>query len=497
MYMKAIKNITKGLIVLSAVALVGCSDDYLETVPTDQVSDVVMAETVNGIYLALNGIHREMVSQESGYQCFGGLPGFMFTRDWGADDITCHATSNWWSRHSTWQYHMDKSSGYNTQYWRVYYQWILNANKILVGVEQAPKTEEALYNQVKGEALCIRAWAHFNLVQLYAKRYAAGSGNTQDGIPYRVTPATEEQARNSVEEVYKLINDDLDEACRLLVGINPGYHHYSEMVAWGLKARVALAMQDYGNAAQYAAKSIALAEANGGRLMTGNQLLCGFANICSDTQEAMYAARTPDDKTVYFYSFYAYMSWNFSATAIRQGVKCINADTYDTMSETDIRRAWWDPTGKIGVPAKTYVQQPYQNRKFTARSTADAVGDVAFMRLAEMYLTEAEALARSGQTAQAQEVFTKFQVTRDPSYVSKGNSGDALAEEIMNSRRVELWGEGFRFYDLKRLHQPIKRGRNFEQTFCTFIEKDADAPGWVWEIPKNETDFNKLCTKNY
>ena len=32
---------------------------------------------------------------------------------------------------------------------------------------------------------CIRAWAHFNLVQLYAKRYEAGKDNTQDGIPYR------------------------------------------------------------------------------------------------------------------------------------------------------------------------------------------------------------------------------------------------------------------------------------------------------------------------
>ena len=191
------------------------------------------------------------------------------------------------------------------------------------------------------------------------------------------------------------------------------------------------------------------------------------------------------------------MSWNFNATAIRQGVKCINADTYDTMSETDLRRAWFDPTGEMDVPAKTYVKQPYQNRKFTARSSADAVGDVAFMRLAEMYLTEAEALARAGQTAQAQEVFTKFQVTRDPSYVSKGNAGDALAEEIMNSRRVELWGEGFRFYDLKRLNLPIHRGRNFVQTFCTFIDKEAGADGWVWEIPKNETDFNKLCTKNY
>ena len=251
------------------------------------------------------------------------------------------------------------------------------------------------------------------------------------------------------------------------------------MVAWGLKARVALAMQDYTNAANYAAKSISLAEANGHKLMTGNQLNHGFANITSETKEAMYAAMTPDDMTVYFYSFYAYMSWNFSSSANRQGVKCINAETYDTMSQTDLRRAWWDPTGEASVPTSIFAKNVYQNRKFTARSTANAVGDVAFMRLAEMYLTQAEALARAGKNEEAQTVFTKFQKTRDPSYASKGNTGDALAEEIMNSRRIELWGEGFRFYDLKRLHLSIKRGSNFDIAFCTFLEKDKDAQGWV------------------
>ena len=41
------------------------------------------------------------------------------------------------------------------------------------------------------------------------------------------------------------------------------------------------------------------------------------------------------------------------------------------------------------------------------------------LRLAEMYLTQAEALARAGKDSEAQAVFTKFQITRDPSYVSK------------------------------------------------------------------------------
>ena len=119
------------------------------------------------------------------------------------------------------------------------------------------------------------------------------------------------------------------------------------------------------------------------------------------------------------------------------------------------------------------------------------------MRLAALYLNKAEALARAGDEGTAQTVFTEFQETRDPAYKSQGNTGEALIEEIMNSRRVELWGEGFRLGDLKRLNLPIKRGRNFDISFCTFLEKDADAKGWAWEIPDSETDYNPLCTKNY
>ena len=100
-----------------------------------------------------------------------------------------------------------------------------------------------------------------------------------------------------------------------------------------------------------------------------------------------------------------------------------------------------------------------------------------------MYLIQAEADARLGNFAKAEHIFTQFQKSRDPQYVSKGNQGEALITEIMNSRRIELWGEGFRILDLKRLNQPIKRGSNFEIGFCGFLEKDTNASGWTWVQP--------------
>ena len=445
---------------------------------------------------------KNMVTQESGIQGYGGEPGFMIVRDIMADDVTWQTNTWYKAAHLGWQCNLNGGNNYNAKYWEYYYNRIREANRLLEYLKDIEPfvtdgTEDS-FNQIKGESLCIRAWAHFNLVQLYAKRYISGIVNSQDGVPYRESSADCELARHSVEETYAKINADLDKACELLDGIEvEDINHYSDEVAWGLKARVALTMQDYNKASSSAEKAIKLKEANGGALMQNEQLYHGFSNISWETNEGMHADLREDHETVFFYSFNAYMSWNFTSTAVRQGVKCINADTYDTMSKTDLRRAWWDPTGTMDVPLSTFVKNEYQNRKFTARETYNPVGDVSFMRLAEMYLIQAEALVRSGQDAKAQEVFTKFQITRDPSYVSKGNKGDDLAEEIMNSRRIELWGEGFRFPDLKRLHLPIKRGRNFDITFCTFLEKDADAKGWVWEIPNIELEKNLLCRPNH
>lgn len=498
--MKSFKYITMGLAMAGAMSFSSCASDFLDTIPTADVSTSLINQSLDNLYFALNGIHREQVSQESGSQGYGGEPGFMIAKDCSADDVTW-LTNTWYkSANLNWQANASATNSNNARIWRVYYQWVMNANLILEGLEnvEVGAGQEKLYNQIKGEALTFRAFGHFQVVQLWADRYVAGGANTHLGIPYRLDSKGGELARSTCKETYDYILADLDEAASLLAGIEVNdVNHFTEMFVWGLKSRVALAMQDYANAAAWAEKAIQLAEANGNELMGPDDLMNGFADITTKTKEAIYAAKTQNDQTVYFYSFYANMSWNFSSTAIRQGVKSINADTYDTMSETDLRRQWWDPTGEMAVPLTSFVKNKYQNRKFTARATSDAVGDVAFMRLAELYLNLAEAYARGGNDAKAQEVFTKFQVTRDPAYAGNGNTGAALAEEIMNSRRVELWGEGFRYTDLKRLNLDLVRGRNFDIAFCGFLEKKAGEKGWTWEIPNIETNYNPLCETNY
>jgi hypothetical protein len=481
----------------------GCSADYLETAPTNKTSETTVYASIENLRMALNGIHRKMVSQDGSSQGMGGEPGYIICREALGDDMTW-LKNTWHLTLHQWVSHRSSNTTYNTLPWRYYYRWILNANFILENIEQYEETSPELYRGLKGEALCFRAFAHFNLVQMYAKRYQAGNDNNQPGVPVRLTSEATVMARNTVEEVYSSINADLDQAIQLLDGYKPEAaasadrrNHFTQETAYGLKARVALTQQNYAAAASAADGAIQAATKQGYTLMKGDELYHGFATITTSTKETLWAAMTKSDQTIYFYSFYAYMSWNYNATAIREGVKSISMDTYAMLSPTDLRLAWWDPTGsRDDLPGSTYVANVGQNRKFRAVSTGDAVGDYAFMRIAELYLIKAEALARQGKDAEAQAVLTEFALTRDPEY-APSKTGEALVEEIMTQRRIELWGEGFRWYDLKRLNLPLKRtGSNWDVAFCFELEIPADDIRWQYAIPREELDANPLMVDN-
>ncbi|MDR3128740.1 MAG: RagB/SusD family nutrient uptake outer membrane protein [Tannerellaceae bacterium] len=498
------KKIYTLALTLFATAFTGCSDTFLDTNPTDQPSEVVIYSSLENLRLEINGIHRRMVSQAGSNQGLGGEPGYIISRETLGDDMTWKSNT-WHQSTHQWKAHRSATNDVCSLPWRYYYYWVLGANLVLENLPPFEEIDPDLHDGLKGEALCFRAFAHFHLVQLYAKRFAAGESNDNPGVPYRLSSETVPQARHTVSEVYQFINRDLDDAIVLLQNYDPEdapnadrRTHFTLETAYALKARVALTQQDYEVAANTARQALSLSKAQGYQLMQGDELLHGFATIGSSTKETLWAALTKTDQTVYFYSFYAYMSWNYGSTAIRQGVKAISLDTYDKLPPpTDLRRQWWDTEGKSDdLPASNYAAYPGQNRKFRAISTGDAVGHYPYLRIAELYLVLTEALVRQGLDAEAQTVLTEFALTRDPEYQAS-NTGDALIEEIMNQRRLELWGEGFRWFDLKRLNLPLERkGTNFDIAFCGLLEVPAGDPLWQYAIPQKELDANPLMTTN-
>jgi hypothetical protein len=483
-----------GMVVALSLVLQSCKKSYLETAPTDQVSsNIIFTNTTNAQY-AVNGIYRNMYSQYAN-QDEGGESSVMIDMDMLGDDLVNPSTGNGWFI-SMYRYitHRTVNATQLLFVYKYYYTIIANANAVIAGVDGATGPE-ADKKSIKGEALALRAYAHFQLVQLFAKRYdATAKPNTQLGVPLNLTPSIEPLPRATVEDVYTQVNADLDAAITNLTGAatRATKSHININVAQGIKARVALAQQNYAVAAQYAVLA-----RTGSALMSNTDYLAGFNSLSNN--EWIWGINHIADQTTYFYDFFAYMSVNFNSTNIRTDPKCINSRLYNEISATDIRKQLWDPTGaNVAYPVPPSGSRfPYMNRKFKSTDASSSYADLAFMRAGEMYLIEAEANARLGNTAPAQNALYTLAVNRDPAYVKSVKTGQPLIDEIMIQRRAELWGEGFRFLDLKRLNLPLDRtNSNHTTAVATVLTVPAGDPLWQWLIPQSEITSNPKIVQN-
>ena len=113
--------------------------------------------------------------------------------------------------------------------------------------------------------------------------------------------------------------------------------------------------------------------------------------------------------------------------------------------------------------------------------------DYVYMRAAEMYLIEAEALAHQGNGTAAAAALSKLMVNRDPSW----SASSVTVEDVYQQRRIELWGEGFNGYDLKRLNKGIDRTYEGNNHRAGYILKFADLDKkCIYQIPNREMHVN-------
>ncbi len=488
--MKSIFNkiLGTGLIILF---LVYCKEDFLDTAPTSAVSEVSAFATTTNAMMALNGIHRAMFMQWSN-QDEAGQGSINIHMDTFGEDLVMHSSGNGWFN-NTYTWTMHRNANHRNPYfvYRFYYRLIGNANMIISSIDKAegPTEDKKL---IKGQALAYRGWSHFMLVQLFAKRYDAATQNDQMGVPLMVQNSTEGLPRESVANVYKQVNLDLDSAIYYLTGTTrSGKSHFDASVVKGIKARVALTQQNWADAAKYAGEA-----RQGYQFMSAAQQLEGYNNATNP--EWMWASIQISDQNNYYYSFFAYMSFNFSSTNIRGNPKKISRLLYDQISPTDVRKQFWliDPKRPPITLPTTFTLASYMNRKFLANGTSmdvasSSIGDIVYMRSAEMYLIEAEALARQGKNAEAQNVLFTLASNRDPQYVKSTKTGNDLVNEILLQRRIELWGEGFRFLDLKRLNARLDRtGSNHNVSLAVVMTVEPGDNLWQFLIPKAELDAN-------
>ncbi|MFA6276721.1 MAG: RagB/SusD family nutrient uptake outer membrane protein [Pedobacter sp.] len=496
----------KKIIIFSSVVVLlaasSCKKDYLNVSPTDKIDDSAVFTSTSNANIALNGIYRYMFERttttSSNAQGKPGVGGILLAVDFMGEDLH-QATATWFTSTGEGNYVAPRTDTHPSNVWvfRTFFRMIGNANAIIDNIDNASGTQSEK-NRIKAEALTLRAYAYSYLVQFYGKRYdATAKPNNQLAVPMPLKSTDSQMPRVSVETVYTQINADLDAAIALNVTTKVNKSHADVWVAKGLKARVALTMQDYPTAITYAKQVI-----DGGAypLMDATAYQSGFNNAPA-LSEVMWAMMPTFEQGDTFGSFFAQIAYNANTSYERGTPKRINSALYAQIPATDVRAKMWEPaptTANFPLPLTSFVRQPYMSRKYSVKTVGDpSLGDVPLMRSSEMYLILAEAYAKSAvpQTALAQATLFTLNFKRNPSYVLSTSVGATLINEILFSRRIELWGEGFRYLDLKRLNLPLDRTvanvpNYVAASVANFLTLPAGDVRWEWYIPRDEINAN-------
>ncbi|GAE15975.1 putative outer membrane protein [Bacteroides pyogenes JCM 10003] len=74
------------------------------------------------------------------------------------------------------------------------------------------------------------------------------------------------------------------------------------------------------------------------------------------------------------------------------------------------------------------------------------------------------------------------------------NEASVTVDDIWLQRRIELWGEGFSFFDLMRLKKPLDRTEANYPAAAAF-NLPAESQIFLWLIPEDEINQNKGLNK--
>lgn len=538
---KIINKLFAGSLLAGMMLVSSCAGDYLDTAPTDSTGATDAVGTTANAMKALNGIAKIMTTQHSYFG--GGFAGenniMIQYESYPSENYNYNYYASGWSPIFNQEFHTRTNFIYDAYAWYYYYTIAGNANTILANIDNAEGTE-AERNFVKASALTFRAYAFEKLVHYYCWRWQDSNNGASQGIVLRLDESTGGQGYATLAETYAQIYKDLDEAIMLFE--QSGMDRNASQVwmpninvAHAIYARAALTKQDYTKA---------LTEAKLARqnypLMSNAEYHAGF---CNPTSEWIFGSFGSAQENNWYWSYgtqYACNGYYANAAGAANGAGSIGRELINRIPNNDARKAlfltedkfpgynfndgsamdlgygilgmgddekkadalWEEAAAYCQKMAVSGLEAPYQagymylggQLKFYVFDTP-GVSYLPFIRSSEMVLVEAEANYFLNDETAARAALVELNATsgRNPEYTCD-KSGEALWNEIMDYRELELWGEGFAWSDYKRWNRDIVR-HSFAEGGNAHISvaKTIPASGvnkWTWDVPLNETDYN-------
>jgi hypothetical protein len=359
------------------------------------------------------------------------------------------------------------------------YSIIRRANAILENIDKFP--DGAFKNNAKGEALALRAMVYFDMSRVYSKTYLNAS-DADSTMPYVVsTDPTITPAKEAVKDFYGKVIADLESA-KTLIGSGNGIYRLNKNAVSGLLSRVYLYKGDWTATIQAATDALGATPNVASRT--------DFPKIWTDdtNQGVLFKVRNTKLDNV--------NSQGVNYYQITGGIKSEYVVEYNFKQlfvPTDIRTSTYITTSAFNGVTYNHVI------KYAGRTNGDPAGvvDAKVLRTAEVLLNRAEAYYRANNEAAAIADLVLLKSNRYSSYdptADNALTGQALLNEILLQRRLELAFEGDRFWDLKRRNESVIRdgskGERADGTGTPYVFTTLTAGDYRFQLPFPQTEVN-------
>ena len=370
------------------------------------------------------------------------------------------------------------------------YRMVNRANVVLGALPSADSTkvgDEVKRARLKGEALFLRAFGHFEAFRYYCNNYdPAGLA-----MPYMEISTLDPVPRIKMDVFFQKLNADLVAAKALLPNNLTDIARVNVATVSGLQARVALYTRDWANAETFATEYITAVPI---------ATIAQFPGIWSDANAAEQAWRLVRTASIGGRIGSLFRGTSTSATNVglvtwKPSEKLWSS--YDQVN--DVRFASYlkdEPLLTAQVRPSRLIQKYAGSGYFTANEN---VANAKMFRTGEMYLIRAEARAEQNKYTGANSAETDVNTLRanritgyaNVTFVSKQDAID----NIMQERFKELPYEGHRFFDLRRRGLPVTR-LAADAPSATGTTLPAGNFRFVLPIPLPEITTNPIMVQN-
>lgn len=357
--------------------------------------------------------------------------------------------------------------------WNGLYKGIYIYNTAINGVPASKGGSEAAKNALLGEALIHRAFNYFMLCNLYGKQYDASSADTDPGVPVLLDPILfVNLTRASVAKVYEQIFTDIKRAIPLLPAKPEVNFRPAKASAYALLSKVLLFTRDFANAKAFADSALAIS----GELYDYNSAINGS-------------------------SFKLPTQFNDKQVLLRRTTRSeasplqLSASLLSLLGTKDLRY-------NIFVRPGSNVYPAFSGYAFWTRANTSSSGDGMPLGLTvnETWLIKAECLARTGKGTEALALLNEFRKFRfkpaDYTVLTAATDQDVL-KLVIDERRREFFGTGFRWFDQRRLNKDEifrqTRTRVFNNVTYTL---EPDGNGYVFPLAQVLITQNPELTQN-